>query len=340
MIKLIKNTKLLKKSNLLINILIFILSYAVLYKYFRGVEIDQLSVFFKEILQEDVSLMLLVVIITLGFLNWLIESIKWRYLIVDIVKVSIVNSIKSVFVGIFFSLFIPNRAGDFIGRIFSVNIKEKGQLSVLTLLGSYSQLIATLFWGVIGCSYFLIVYFNIFSNYSIYASSFVAISWIVLLISFILYFKIETIASFKFFDKWKWVIKIHSWTKILQNFPKSKLLYVLGLSLLRYLVFAIQFTLTFRLVGIDVSVMNLFFFVTVYYLILTFIPTIVFTEIGVRGALSIYLFGLFMFLTSIDQYNYEWSVSFASILVWLVNIVLPSIVGSFYTFKLKFMSND
>ncbi len=340
MIKLIKDTKLLKKRNLLINIVIFILSYAMLYKYFKGIEINTLSSFFRDVLSDGSSLLLLLLLILLGCLNWLIESIKWRYLVSNIYKMSMFDSVKSVLIGVFFSLFIPNRAGDFLGRVYSINQKEKGKLSILTLLGSYAQLIATLLWGVIGCSYFLIEYFDSFSIYFIYASSFIAIGWVALFVAVLLYFKIGTITRLKYFNKWKLLTRVHSWTLVLKDLPKAQLLSVFTLSLIRYLVFAFQLWLAYRLLGIDANTMDLFFFVTVYYLLLTFIPTIVLSEIGVRGALSIYLFKFFMFLTSMDVYDFEWSVSFASILVWIINIIIPSIVGSFYSYKLKFIAND
>lgn len=301
----------------------------------RGIENTSFMSFLTEVVFDTASLPMLLLIVVLGVLNWLIESIKWRYVVAEIYNISLGGAIKSVLVGIFFSMFIPNRAGDFIGRVYSVPQQEKGKLSVLTLLGSYAQLIATLFWGVLGCSYFAVNQ-NIQTQYSLYLIIFVVITWIVLLFALILFFKSSTLSTFGLKKTGKWFVKIHSWMEVLGNISFLKLFVVLVLSVTRYLVFAFQLWVAYRLVGVDVPGIDLFCFVTVYYLLLTFIPTIVFTEIGVRGSLSIYLFGMLLFITSSPEYDYEFAVSFASIIVWLINIVLPAIVGSFYTYRLKF----
>jgi hypothetical protein len=136
--------------------------------------------------------------------------------------------------------------------------------------------------------------------------------------------------------KSKFFLRMKVWISALEGIPVFNLFVVLGMSLLRYLVFSFQLWLCFRLVGVDLNAFDLFFFITVYYLILTFIPTVVYTEIGIRGSLSVYLFGILLFVTGAPEYDFQFAVSFASVLVWIVNIVFPAIIGSFYFRRLKF----
>ena len=52
------------------------------------------------------------------FLNWFLESLKWRFLISKIEKISINRSIRAIFSGITISTFTPNRIGEYGGRVF------------------------------------------------------------------------------------------------------------------------------------------------------------------------------------------------------------------------------
>jgi uncharacterized membrane protein YbhN (UPF0104 family) len=257
----------------------------------------------------------------------------------SIVEITFKDAFKSVLLGIFFSLFIPNRAGDFIGRVYSVNHQEKGKMAVATLVGSVAQLIITLLFGAIGVSYFLYYYsFELITNIK-FIIPVVAIFWVIVFISIFLYFKSATCYSlFKTSEK-KFIIRLKNWLEILTEYNFLILFKVLFISLFRYFIFSFQLWLCLRFVGVDVSSADLYFFVTIYYFVLTFIPTVVYSEIGVRGSLSIYLFELLLFITGAAVYDFELSVSIASVLVWIVNIVIPSIIGSFYTKRFNFFKS-
>lgn len=333
-----KNTKVLKKRNLIINVVIFIFSYGVLLKYLKGMDIHSSITFLSESLSSIDSLLMIGFVCLLGIVNWMIESFKWKFAISSLVQLSYFDAVKSVLIGVFFSLFIPNRAGDFIGRVYSVNHNDKGKMSVLTLLASGAQLLATLLFGTVGLTFFYINYTSAFIQINVYFLVAVVLSWLACFTGLIIFFKSSMLSTFGKNSKFKWVLKLKTWMEVLKDIPLVRLNAILGLSLLRYLVFSFQMWLCLRIVGVDINGLDLFFFVSVYYLILTFIPTVVYTEIGIRGSLSIYLFGLLLFITSTPEYDYQWSVSFASVLVWLVNIVIPAIVGSFYSRRLKFFN--
>lgn len=336
MLHIFKNTKVLKKRNLLINGAIFILSYVVLFRYLKGMDLSESLHFFNESLSSVDSLLTIGLIVVLGMINWLIESCKWRYVISSLVKLPLLDAVKSVLVGIFFSLFVPNRAGDFLGRVYSVSNSDKGKLSVLTLLASYAQLLATLLFGTFGLSYFYFSYQGGFIQIQLYLMLTLICSWIACFVGIILYFKSSMLSVLGKNAKSKFFLKIKVWVSALKGIPVTNLFYVLVMSLLRYLVFSLQLWLCFRLVGVDLNTNDLFFFITVYYLILTFIPTVVYTEIGIRGSLSVYLFGILLYVTGSPEYDFQFAVSFASVLVWIVNIVLPAIIGSLYFHRLKF----
>jgi hypothetical protein len=59
------------------------------------------------------------------------------------------------------------------------------------------------------------------------------------------------------------------------------------------------------------------------------------TELGVRGSVSVFLFGL---LSGSGVLNAEATLAVvsASTLIWLVNIAVPSLAGVLVIFRLKF----
>ena len=180
--------KLLKKRNLWINILIFVLSYLVLYRYMNKINIEESFSFIKDASSSSDFLFYIFSISFLSILNWLIETYKWRLLVNEVARLSFYNSVKSILIGIFFSLFIPNRVGDFIGRIYSIPENQKGRLAVLTLFGSFAQLIATIFFGTLGFTYFVVTYFSVFHSESFYVIVFAVLIWIMLLVSITIFF--------------------------------------------------------------------------------------------------------------------------------------------------------
>ena len=142
----------------MINGAVFILSYGMLFRYFKGINISESISFFSEVASSAESMLLIGFIVLLSFANWMIESYKWKFVISPLTKLPYTDALKSVLIGVFFSLFIPNRAGDFLGRVYSVPNSDKGKLSILTLLASYAQLLATLMFGAVGLTFFYFCY--------------------------------------------------------------------------------------------------------------------------------------------------------------------------------------
>ena len=93
---------------------------------------------------------LLVLVFLMMFLNWLIEAIKWKFLIAKIEKVSILTSLRAVFSGITVSVFTPNRIGEYGGRVFCLEKADRIQGVLITILGSMAQLLTTIFFGSMG----------------------------------------------------------------------------------------------------------------------------------------------------------------------------------------------
>ena len=62
--------------------------------------------------------------------------------------------------------------------------------------------------------------------------------------------------------------------------------------------------------------------------VISIIPTIAISEIGVRGSVAVYLFGLI----SANALG----ILSATFVLWLINLLIPAIIGTFFVFTLNF----
>ena len=60
------------------------------------------------------------------------------------------RSLKAIFSGVSFSVTTPNRIGEYFGRMLYMNEGNRLKVISLTILGSLSQLIVTILFGLLG----------------------------------------------------------------------------------------------------------------------------------------------------------------------------------------------
>ena len=102
------------------------------------------------LLQLQQNYLVIGLVILMMFLNWFLESLKWRFLISKIERISIKRSIRAVFSGITVSAFTPNRVGEYGGRVFCLEKADRIQGVLITVIGSMAQLVTTIVFGLIG----------------------------------------------------------------------------------------------------------------------------------------------------------------------------------------------
>tara|TARA_B100000941_G_scaffold60730_1_gene40020 strand:+ start:235 stop:501 length:267 start_codon:yes stop_codon:yes gene_type:complete len=68
--------------------------------------------------------------------------------------------------------------------------------------------------------------------------------------------------------------------------------------------------------------------ITIMLLFVSIIPTIVFTELSVRGSVAVFLFGMITSNTI--------AVLSAIFIMWIINFVFPALIGTVFVFSLKF----
>jgi uncharacterized membrane protein YbhN (UPF0104 family) len=316
-----------KKISVFIKLTIVILAFWFLYeKIFSNESYSEIKTQFLSILNQG-SYSELFFVIALMFVNWSIDAVKWQFLVSKLEKVSFWLALKAVFLGITVSIFTPNRIGEFGGRVFCLRHADRIKAVLVTIFGNITQLISTIIFGILAFLYFSSQYTHLIftkSDYGIYLIS--VISLVVLLLLLYMMFNISKLSIL--FSRIKFLRKYKSYAPVFSLFSSFDITKVLLLSMLRYAVYSFQFYLLIRFVNIDISLFQSLTMSALTFLSMSIIPTIALTEIGVRGSVAIYFFG-FLSDNSIG-------IMTASFSLWIINLVVPAVIGVFFVYQLKF----
>ncbi|NQU31646.1 MAG: flippase-like domain-containing protein [Bacteroidetes bacterium] len=335
-------TKLRKTYNIRIRLLVVVITIVFLYdQLFHRKDLSYILYDFNSIASGLWSDLILITVLALLPVNILIESIKWKYLISKIEKVSLWNSIKGVFAGISVSMIMPNRVGDYLGRVFILQKADRIQAVLSTILGSFAQLLTTLILGLIASIFYFPEYFDIgFGlNFWMYVGFIMvtltaATTMVLAYLNFSVFSIIIQRISGKYYNKIEKYAEVFSW------YNQRELFNVLVLSILRYVVFSFQFFLLLRVFNVGIDYLEAIMLIAIIYFLMTIIPTIALTEIGVRGSVSLYVFQHHFEALGLWSPELAVSVVSASSLLWLFNLVIPAVVGALFVFSLKFFRKN
>lgn len=254
--------------------------------------------------------------------NWLFEILKWNLLVNKIQEISFYTACKGVLVGLPLALVTPNRIGEIGGRSLVVKAHKKKTMFA-TFIGSLMQLITTIFFGIIGFILYLLFlktdyYISIVAVSSIIGVIFLAISIILL-------------------RKTRWFINLslrivgrNYYRKIVtvsRMYFKQDIFVALLLSIGRYIIFSSQFMILLYVFIPELTVLQIFVGICIVYFIVTVIPTSILGEVGIRGSVAMVIFGLFT--------TQELLVFQVSLLIWLINLVIPTLLGTLYLIGIK-----
>jgi uncharacterized membrane protein YbhN (UPF0104 family) len=274
---------------------------------------------------QSAKIFLLLASLVLVFVNWGIEALKWKASVAMIQPIGFWHAFKAVLSGVTFSVTMPNRVGEYLGRVLYLPEGSRLKTISVTLVGSFAQLLTTLFVGIIGLvvlkRILLQTYPDLVIWYQIALYSLIAIVLVLVLI----YFNVS--ATVGIFNKWVRNQKYLYLVEALNSFHSKLLMKILLLSLLRYLVFVAQYILVFYLFEVNVSAFIIGWVMSLVFLAMAIVPSIALVEIGVRGEISLKLMGMFT--------GNSLGIGFTSITVWLINLVIPAIIGSLLLMNIK-----
>ena len=333
--------KLNKTYNILIRFAILVFTFYFLYEqlFYK----HDLSSFLKSIEAVTRSknfVLLSVIVVLLLPVNLLLESLKWQYLMQKLEHVTMAGAFKAILAGITASVFLPNRVGDYLGRVFILKKADRWQATLATILGSMAQLLTTILFGLTAVVFFLPRWISPDSSLNRWASAGLVFS--IFVVSAVLVFAFLNFSVFSVLLKsisGRAYKKIARYAEVFSWYNVRELFYVLLISIIRYLVFSLQFFLLLRIFQIHIGYLHAMMVIGFIYLLMSIIPTIALSEIGVRGSVSLYAFGLFFGITPLSE-GLSRAIVAASSALWLLNLALPALSGLFFIFKLRFFRNN
>ncbi len=269
--------------------------------------------------------LLLSLVVVLMMANWGIESQKWKMAVRDVHRFNFFQAFKAVLSGVSFSVVMPNRVGEYLGRMMHMPVGKRLRVVALAIICGFSQLLVTVFAGLGGLlslkEHLIGAGFLNELGFQWCAGILVGVVAILTL----LYFNVNMVEKLG-----GGRLRRRSWyylVEVIREFSVQRLGYLLGLSIARYLVFVIQYILVFSLFDVNVSPLILLGVMSLVFLSLAVIPTIALAEIGLRGTLTLQLLG--MFTTN------SLGIVLATVVVWVINLIIPALVGTILMLQVR-----
>jgi len=290
--------------------------YFIFYKLTQNEALD-FNLFLELVFQnKHFSILNIVFLIFLSSLNWFFEIKKWQVLVGSLLKTTFKTATRQTLGALTASLLTPNRIGDYGAKALFYHPKDRTKIVLANLFGNAIQMLITIIFGVIGLllltkDYKLPIKFEYLLN----------IGLATIVCSIILY----RVSSLNFFKKT--TTKLHHFTLVLKQLSQKIKYTILILSVFRYLVFSFQFYFIIILFGVDIAYIKAMIFITTMYLLSSIVPSIFIFDVVIKSSVAVYLFGLI----HIDALP----ILCTTTLMWILNFVLPSCIGSYFVLKFK-----
>jgi uncharacterized membrane protein YbhN (UPF0104 family) len=311
-----------KILNIGIKISVLILAFGYIFKKLTDNQnISNFKSLLSSIALNNVFLVLFTVFILMLF-NWFLESLKWKFLVKDIEKISTWKSVESVFCGLTWAVFTPNRIGEYGGRVLFLSPRRRIMGLVAMSVGSIGQLVVTNVLGSLALLWFFINFIEL-NSILIFSLSVL----IVLFCSFMLLFYFNMQWLYGLIMKINFLRRFKRFFIILSRYKSEDIFRILIYSISRYLIFTIQYFLVIHLLVPDIQWFDMIMILFIFYFIQSALPSLDLLDIGVRASVATYFFA---FIT--DQ---EIAIMAAIACVWLINLIIPAIFGSVFVLKLN-----
>ncbi len=300
-----------------LKILIGILSFWFIYHRFAatpnfGV---QLATIFSE------QSMLLVAILTLLLMpvNWGIESYKWKLITSPVEVISFKTSVKSVFSGICIGNIAPGRALEFAAKIVFFKPENRPTITIIHFINGMFQMFITVSVGMVA-----IFYKSFYSSENSNITYLIITFGILLILGFFWsILNVEVIQKKLSFLKWFKNIQEEQIIRL----PINLIITLFGYSIIRYLVFTFQFYFIYHSLAQNSEFFDVFMSISAYFMLTSAIPMISYIEPAIRAAIALFVFN--------GINNNEIVVILSSTIIWIINVVIPSLIGYIIILKEK-----
>ena len=265
--------------------------------------------------------------VSLMFVQWGIEVVKWKRMFSRSFDMSWLDAFRAVFSGLAISMITPNRVGEFAGRILYLPAGLRIKGTAFTFISNLAQLLVTL---VAGCLTL------VFAGGAFKAMLEPAGLSAVITLLYWLTPVMTVLICLLFFTGSRWMGKLmqirmlsrySSQIGIIDSLSLQTLTLILILSVSRYVLFIAQYGILLTVSGEMPNMLALSLSVAMMFLWLAIVPTLSVAELGIRWQFAYWLFTPVLV-------NYP-VILFAVTAVWVINFILPAVIGSIILFFYK-----
>jgi uncharacterized membrane protein YbhN (UPF0104 family) len=295
------------------------------YDLFKRENFDDIYVLFLSELRGENTYWLFATLIFLP-LNWAAETLKWLPLVRHVQNLSFFEAFKAVFAGVTFSLFFPNRTGEFGGRILFLKKKNAFKGVISTFIGSWAQQLILITFGFLGFIYFLI---TLWDTDKIVVDAIIMLGLVLVGLLFLMFLNLEAVVPV--FRKLRFLYRFPRLIKsvgTLRQYTRRELFEALFWSFVRYLVYSLQYYFMLRFFGIDVPIFQAASCIATIYLLQTSIPLPPVVGLLARGEVALKIWGLFT--------HNDLSILAATFSLWVINLIIPAFIGLIFILRINF----
>ncbi len=238
-------------------------------------------------------------------LNIGLEAFKW-FLMIKIFHPSISyrTAYQAILTGSASAFITPQKIGDYIGRLLYLTTENRISAIFATLLDRFAQLGATLIFAV-------------FAFYKLEISFFpytALLTLLTVLFHILLWTSSHSISYLSVFFK-----QIQFLKDISIKIPFSLQVFTSFLSIIRFSVFLTQYILIFKAFGIQQE--KLWALCCLTFFIKSFIPSLAFSELGIREGVAIWVFNQYSSIDAVIVFQ-------ATFILFIINTLMPAAVGA------------
>jgi hypothetical protein len=263
----------------------------------------------------------LLMCIALMFINTSLEGHRWHRLARSVEPMSYSRAFSSYLAGVAFAVITPNRIGEYPGRILYLGRQHTFRYINVSILGVLAQL-----WGIYLFGLGALIYYNIAFPAPL-AKVALCLCMAANVLAAIFYFRFES--WLPLLEKVKWLRKFAIYGKLVHRIDKSEQIRILTISLVRFAIFTAQYLILLKWMNVNISPVAGFGMAALFFWVIAVIPSIALTELGVRGSVSIFLFQHFSTNTV--------GILAATAGIWILNLIVPAIIGSILIARMRLL---
>lgn len=306
-----------KYYSLVIQIVISVL--ALIYVVYKVILFSNWSFFFTQLLGAKWSFILILLAqLALSFINLSIETKKWQILTSVLKKIPFRTAFLQIIRGVQLGMLTPARTGEPVGKVLLFNKGYRTQALFLSATGSIMQNTVIILAGAV--SILILSYHGIIDAAFVESIQQTTLRYgflfplVILLVIIGFYLVLKHFWANAVFRRISLHIQIYKkmvWTVLINAFI---------FTVLRFLVFSFQLWLILDFFKVLDSWIFIWL-VPLYFLIITFIPSIALADLGIRSSIALFLFGLASSNTG--------AIVTSVFIIWLFNLAIPSLMGFF-----------